>query len=201
VGLCALLCDHTGAILQCHDVLIRPDGWVSTEGALAVHGITHERAMDEGIPERDAVELLLGCTARSSRMVAHNIGFDHKIIEIALARYFDVEHMRHWREDVEPYCTLQAAKRLLNLSSNKLGDVYRHLFGCEIAGRQHDALFDTFAMRRVYLELQRREAMAAVTAAMPVERPSRVFMREAVIPPDVAMAAMLQPAMAPIFEN
>jgi DNA polymerase III epsilon subunit-like protein len=164
VGLCALLCEDDGTILRCHDVLVRPDGWVSSPSAQAAHMIPYERLVAEGIPEPAAVELLLACTARSTRRVAHHIHFDQRIIRIALLRYFGESAADAWAAGPESYCTLQAARRMLGLRANKLGNVYEALFDEPMIGA-HDALFDTLALRRIYFELVRREAMAAAPLA------------------------------------
>jgi DNA polymerase III subunit epsilon len=190
VQMCALVCDHTGMIQQCHNVLVRPDGWRSDPDAFAVHGITHERAMDEGIPEGDAVELLLSCTDFTTRRIAHHIEFDHRMIEIAIARYLSPEHLEGWREGPESYCTLKKSRELLRLPSYRLGSVYQYLFDEPMSGPAdgtHDALSDTMAVRRVYLELIRREAILAI-------------LPETIIPPDPQIATLLQPPMAPVFE-
>lgn len=173
VQLCGLPCDHAGTILNCVNVLIRPDGWVSEPGALAVHGITHEQAMDEGIPEWAAIEQLLSMAPYAARRVAHCEFFDSRMIEIALARYFPVEHLERWRQEPEPYCTMFAARRH-GLGDCSLADVYHILFGEALIGH-HDALRDAMACRRIYLELMHREAVAALAPKSELEQQREAF--------------------------
>lgn len=51
-------------------MIIRPDGWVITPELTAIHGISHERAMDEGIAEHEAVGMFLLAQAKASLRVA-----------------------------------------------------------------------------------------------------------------------------------
>lgn len=92
VELAALLIDdREGHIIEVVHHIIRPDGWSWTEEdeAFKAHGITMERAMDEGIPEAEAVHHFIELSKQSDMRVGHNESFDARIMRIALKRYGD----------------------------------------------------------------------------------------------------------------
>lgn len=58
--------------------IIRPDGFEIPAEASAIHGITTERAMAEGVPIADAMKEFLEDAMQAEYMCAHNIDFDRK---------------------------------------------------------------------------------------------------------------------------
>lgn len=93
VQLGAILVDvDTREELEVVDLIIRPADWTIPDEAAAVHGITTERALAEGVPEAEALQELLrlwgaGETTPVLR-VAHNEQFDARIIRIGMKRFF-----------------------------------------------------------------------------------------------------------------
>lgn len=67
--------------------IIQQVDFVCDEGALKAHGITKERSMAEGVPEKQAAELLHSFIQDASVVVAHNITFDRQIARIAMRRF------------------------------------------------------------------------------------------------------------------
>ena len=55
----AALVDAAGQVKRTMNRIVKPDGWVVTAEMTKIHGITHERAMDEGVPEPEVLEELL----------------------------------------------------------------------------------------------------------------------------------------------
>lgn len=61
--------------------IIQPDGWVIPEEATQIHGITNERAQNEGAPFEFVIdEFLEDCTS-AHLLVGHNIYFDTSIVK------------------------------------------------------------------------------------------------------------------------
>ena len=56
--------------------IIRPDGCEIPAEASAIHGITTERAMAEGVPIADAMKEFLEDAMQAEYMCAHNLKFD-----------------------------------------------------------------------------------------------------------------------------
>ena len=83
----ALICDGTPAQeIEYVDMLIRPDGWTIPDEVAKLHGITTERALADGLPERAAVAEYLRLTAQADIVCAYGISFDERIMRIAMLR-------------------------------------------------------------------------------------------------------------------
>ncbi len=164
VSLTGILADtETRQAIQTMDVLIKPIGWTISDEAFAVHGISHERAMDEGILEQEALEEFTALWARCGLRVAHNTTFDNRIIRIAQKRYWDEtdpvlsELMRSWKEDKDLYfCTMMQYTKKFGGKWPKLIEAYERLIGKPMEGT-HSSLGDARACMEVYFKLIEQE--------------------------------------------
>jgi len=155
VEIAALLCDAKGVIIDRFCAIIRPAGWIIPDEALAKHGITTERAMDEGIPEAEAVDAFLALQARADIRVAHSANFDNRIMRIAISRYHGKACADIFKAG-DSYCTGQNSRGVLNLPKKKmptLGEAYKHFTGNDLVDA-HRAMPDALACARVYFALQ-----------------------------------------------
>lgn len=167
VQLALIICDDEGTEQSAHSVIVRPDGWIIPPEMTAIHGISHERAMDEGVSEGLAVEMFIVAQSRVRMRVAHNESFDRRIIRIAMTRA-GIE--RDFIEAIEGrpfFCTCNAAKPVLNLPPTdrmmaagfngakppKLEECVKHFFDEDLPGA-HDALIDARACARIFFRLQ-----------------------------------------------
>jgi DNA polymerase-3 subunit epsilon len=157
--------DETHDVLDTLDVLVRPDGWVCTQEAFEVHGITHERALAEGIPEPEALERFHQLELRAAVRTAFNTTFDNRMIRIAQKRYWPqdehhAERMRIWKEEKSLYfCTMINTKKHLLLPKNPtLEAAHQLLFNKPLRepGQPHTAMQDARAAMEIFLELRRR---------------------------------------------
>lgn len=147
-------------------LIVRPDGWVVPPEMTAIHGISHERAMDEGVPEATAVTAFIMTQAVVGLRVAHNASFDDRILRIAMTRAGIERDFIEAIEARQSYCTCTQAKPILKLpptdrqlaagftgfKSPKLEECVRHFFQEELPGA-HDALIDARACGRVFFAL------------------------------------------------
>lgn len=167
VQLAALLVDADGQELESMDAIIRPDGWEWDENneAFKAHGITVERAMDEGIKEHDALEIFMSIYSRANMRVAFNATFDNRMVRIAMKRYFgnsdeSAEIMRSWKEDKHLYyCAMVNARRVMGGKQPKLAEAYKHFTGEDLEDA-HDAMVDTRACLRVYQGIMKQQNAA-----------------------------------------
>jgi DNA polymerase-3 subunit epsilon len=104
-----------GTELSARSVIVKPDGWEIVPGTKAslTHGITQERAMDEGIPEHQAVALWLVAAARASLTVAHNAPFDRRIVRIAMARAGYQKDIADFLGTRPSFCTAAKSRALV----------------------------------------------------------------------------------------
>ncbi|MGO1069285.1 3'-5' exonuclease [Lysobacter sp. CA199] len=163
----------TREALDAVNVLIKPDGWIIPDDTAAIHGITTERALDEGIPERQALGLLLDAWANCSLRVGYNEGFDARIIRIGLFRY-NVESVADlWQAGASecaarlcsPIVNLPPTERMLrygrtNAKTPKLSEAYKHFTGEELENA-HDAMADVDGCLTVYWACKDRQQAAA----------------------------------------
>lgn len=171
VQLAMILMDEDFRERSSVSVIIRPEGWTIPAEVAAIHGITTELADRCGIPEKAAVSLYIGLLyGTGARAVAHNIGFDLRIMRIAMIRAGLTREKIDGRT-VEQFCTLKASTHVVNLPPTekmvragfikpkppKLEECVAHFFGEKLEGA-HDALVDVRACVRVYRHLCALEA-------------------------------------------
>ena len=76
-------------LLECEELLVRPEGFVVADRAAAFHGITQEEALAQGRPLRDVLTDFMGMVGRAealgARLVVHHLEFDAGNIDQQLA--------------------------------------------------------------------------------------------------------------------
>jgi len=161
VQLAATLVDvKTQLIIASMDVIIKPDGWVISEEMAAIHGITTEKALAVGIPEKLAIEMFLAMRADAER-VAFNKTFDQRIIRIAAKRYLDEAAQEKWAIKEDHHCAMRMAQKDIGGKQPKLIEAYKHYTGKELENA-HSAMADTLACKDVYFSiLNKAEVQAA----------------------------------------
>jgi DNA polymerase-3 subunit epsilon len=160
VSLAAALVDSvTGEVMEKMDVIVMPTDWTIDKETIDVHGITMERAMDEGIPEEHALDMFMQMWRKCQKRIAFNATFDNRIIRIAQKRFFSdsaehVEWMRSWQEDkAQYYCVMQAAKKAMGASKlPTLGEAYSHFMHKPLENA-HQAMADTLACLEIYFAI------------------------------------------------
>ncbi|WP_164975651.1 3'-5' exonuclease [Sphingobium fluviale] len=165
IQIALLLHDMKGNEVDRLTTIVKPGpGAVMAPEALEAHGITLERAMDEGMDPSDVVDIFLDWSAKVDLMVGHNESFDRRIMRIAAARHKGFK----WEPTCPNFCTLYRSKFIMNLpptakmiaagvpgpKSPNLGECIRHFFNEDLDGA-HDAMVDISASMRVFWHLVR----------------------------------------------
>ena len=119
-----------------------PDGVHSTEGAVAVHGITDEYVAQNGIPFDAAWEKFQSFVSDVT-MVAHNNKFDEAVLRANLKRF---KHGDEFFKTKTMECTLKL-RRQKQFCDGKLSQIYEEFFN---ASRGCDALVDSRAVGVIY---------------------------------------------------
>ncbi|MDN5514411.1 MAG: 3'-5' exonuclease [Pseudomonas sp.] len=154
VEVAALLYDAAGNIIDRYQAIVRPAGWEIPPEMTAIHGISHEQAMDEGIAEAEALDGFLAIHARAGIRVAHNAAFDDRIARIAISRYHSKELADSFKESTEKYCTCINSRAPVGLKKPPtLAEAYKHFTGEDLV-EAHRAMPDALACARVYFALQ-----------------------------------------------
>jgi len=137
--------------------IVRPIGYSIPRDAAAIHGITTERALSEGVEIESVLNELATDARKASVFVAHNARFDGSILAVEYLRLgveppFRPHEMTCTMTESTDYC------RLPGPYGNKwprLEELYELLFGERLDGA-HDASVDASACARCYFELGSR---------------------------------------------
>lgn len=130
------------------NVIIKPDGWEIPEEVSAIHGITTEYALEVGVPEQQALEMMLSLRADAER-IAYNKTFDQRIVRIAAKRFLNEEAMDKWAVKEDHHCSMRMAQSVMGGKNPKLIDAYKHFTGRDLIDA-HSAMADAKASLEVY---------------------------------------------------
>lgn len=147
--------DNKGHHLETKDYIIRPEGFTIPVEASNIHGITTERALDEGVALRDVLEELYQKIEASELLVAHNMAYDEKILgaEFLRNQYSNIVAQRN------RLCTMQATVNYCNIQGPygpkwpRLSELHIKLFGKDFEGA-HNALADIQATADCFWKLK-----------------------------------------------
>lgn len=169
----------TRIVVQSLDVIVRPVGWTIPDEVAQVHGITTEMAMDLGVPEEAAVEMLLELwKPEMPRMrIGHNTSFDTRIMRIALKRFFGDETADQWtggatlctQRLATPIMKLpltekqQAAGRRNGYKAPNLREAYEFFTGKPLTGA-HNAMVDVDGCKAVFFAIEDGQHQAKAAA-------------------------------------
>ena len=152
VQLGMILTDENGVDKSRMSFLIQPDGWQISEGAQKIHGISIEECQKFGIPSKHAMSNFMALLQVTDTVIAHNMAFDAKMLEIELACH-DVEIPKF-----KTHCTMLHNTHISGGKWPKLGIAYKHFTGKEMSEDAHDALVDAQACKEVFFASKAKAA-------------------------------------------
>ncbi len=173
VDICAMLYTPQGELVDSFEAMVRPDGWEIPNEVSVIHGITTEMALEQGIPEAQAIEGFMNIWRQTGLRVAHNVSFDDRILRIALMRFLGTEVADQFKAEPN-YCTCNAAKPIVQCPPTEkmiaagfsksykpptVAEALKFFTGEELIGG-HRARPDTEACARVYFALQAYQSAA-----------------------------------------
>jgi DNA polymerase-3 subunit epsilon len=134
--------------------MVRPEGFTIPRKATAIHGITTERARENGHPVGDVLEAFLKAAGASDVLVAHHVNFDKSVVGAELVRWNGEDLL----EPKPSLCTMKSTTVFCGQSNYygykwpSLQELHDTLFG-EGFDDAHDAGADAEAGARCLLEL------------------------------------------------
>lgn len=149
------------------NVIIKANGRSMNYYAQEVHGISVERADEEGIEELEAAEQFGRLLRQADLVVCHNFSFDWNYVYQMMERnldYLSDEARSAFYLDLPNHCTMKdkAVVKMCGLRNKagkpkwpKLIELHEHLFGEPFDGA-HDAYADITATKRCFFELVNR---------------------------------------------
>jgi DNA polymerase III subunit epsilon len=156
VQLAYLFYDRNGKILSSGDFIIRPDGYIIPAEASQIHGISTEKAMEEGKALLPVLQEFQSLIDESEYLVAHNISFDEKIVGAEFLRNQMPDSFTSKRK----ICTMQGTTNYCKIIGPygykwpKLSELHYKLFG-ENFEEEHNAAVDIHATAKCFWELRR----------------------------------------------
>jgi DNA polymerase III epsilon subunit-like protein len=142
-------------------LIIKPVGFRIPKDASDIHGISHERALREGVPLKDALYEFEKAIRNSELLVAHNFQFDYPVIYTEFLR----SGISHQLANKKNFCTMMSTKNLLRIPHPKirndykwpkLEELHRWLFR-EGFDNAHDAATDVEITAKCFWELHKRK--------------------------------------------
>lgn len=167
--LAMLLTDASGKSLHEFSSLIKPDNWTIGKGAQEAHGFTDHDCERFGISGKGATVLYQRIASISTLIIAHNIGFDRKLMEIEEAYTGLPPLTRPW------YCTQDASTPIVNLPPTEkmvaagrnhaktcgLEEALEFFCGRTLGETAHNAMYDVQACRDIFFAIRKRNEVAA----------------------------------------
>jgi len=142
-----------GDLLEEHDYVIKPVGFIIPAGASAVHKITTEKALEIGSDLLTILNIFSSSANACGLLVAHNYSYDYNIMGSELLRN-GLENSLYEKEHI---CTMNASTEFCKIPGPygykwpKLEELYDILF--RESFNAHDALDDIKATARCFWEL------------------------------------------------
>ncbi len=151
-----LLYDKNGNKIDSKNFIVKPDGFTIPKESSKIHGITTERALEEGKDLRYILFLFNDYIKRSKELVAHNMQFDEKIVGAEFIRN-KIENPLFSKKRT---CTMLSSKDFCAIQGSyglkwpSLSELHIKLFGTDF-DNAHDALSDITATARCFWELKK----------------------------------------------
>ncbi|MCC6372798.1 MAG: DNA polymerase III subunit alpha [Bacteroidia bacterium] len=152
--------DAQGNLLQNDSIIVKPEGYTIPFATIQIHGITNERAQEEGQDLKDTLQKFADAVKETTYLCGHNIEFDINIVGCELLRcgldnilsskpFIDTKN-----DQTTNFCAIPGGKGG-RFKWPTLTELYQKLFntGFEEA---HNAAFDVNATTRVFFEIIKR---------------------------------------------
>ena len=78
--------DANGNLLQNDSIIVKPEGYTIPFATIQIHGITNERANEEGQELKNTLQKFIDIVGQTNYLCGHNIEFDINIIGAELLR-------------------------------------------------------------------------------------------------------------------
>ena len=152
--------DSKGNLINNNSIIIKPEGYTIPFNAVQIHGITNERATEEGQDLKTVLQEFVTIVNQTTYLCGHNIEFDNNIIGSELLRcgldnllatkpFIDTKN-----DETTAYCALPGG-RGGKFKWPTLGELYKKLFNSSFE-EAHNAAFDVLATGKVFFEIIKR---------------------------------------------
>jgi DNA polymerase-3 subunit epsilon len=157
VQLAWLQYDDRDNLISEGNYIVRPEGYTIPSDAAAIHGITTEFALENGLELSSVLAEFSTAVDGSKMLIAHNMDFDEKIVGAEYIRM----RLESGIAGIPRLCTMKTTTDLCGIPGyygNKwptLSELHRFLFGSDFKDA-HDASIDVKICAKCYHELVKR---------------------------------------------
>jgi len=156
VQLAYLYYDKNGNLISSGDYIIKPEGFTIPTDASRIHGISTQRALNEGQSLIIVLQNFKSLIDHTEFLVAHNMSFDEKIVGAEFLRV----GLQNPIPQKKRICTMESTTNFCAIAGPygykwpKLSELHYKLFriGFEEA---HNAAYDISATSKCFWELKR----------------------------------------------
>lgn len=152
--------DTNGNLLQNDSIIVKPEGYTIPFATIQIHGITNERANEEGQELNNTLQKFIDIVGQTNYLCGHNIEFDINIIGAELLRcglpnvlkgkaFIDTKN-----DQTTEYCAIPGG-RGGKFKWPTLTELYQKLFNKGF-DEAHNAAFDVAATTKVFFEIIKR---------------------------------------------
>jgi len=151
-----ILCDDKGNRIESDDFIIKPENFEIPKDASAIHGISTEKAIIEGVDLKQVLDKFVELIEKAEFIVAHNISFDEKILGAELLR----KEVKSTFNKKRKLCTMKSSTDYCRIPGYygykwpKLSELHIKLFG-EDFDEAHDASVDINATEKCFWEMKK----------------------------------------------
>jgi DNA polymerase III subunit alpha len=152
--------DANGKLLHHASIIVKPEGYSIPYNAVQIHGISTERALEEGQDLKTVLQEFAAIVTQTNYLCGHNIEFDLNIIGAELVRcglpnYFEGKGVIDTKNDATTnFCAIPGGKGG-KFKWPTLTELYTKLFNSTF-DEAHNAAFDVQATSRVFFEIIKR---------------------------------------------
>lgn len=157
-----LLTDEAGRSMAEFSSLVKPDGWTVGEEAGKVHGFTNDLCELYGASFPYVIAAFLGLAQKAETIIAHNTGFDRKMMQIECSYKGTDFPATPW------HCTMLQTVPICKLPGNygdfkwpRLEEALQIVCGRTLGDTAHDALYDVRACKDIFFKLKEEQKEAA----------------------------------------
>ena len=156
-----LLCEKEGTVVKEKDYIIRPNKFTIPEVSTSIHGISTEKALNEGVKLDIVLEDFLKDISVCDTLVAHNINFDYDVV---LSEIYRRKHLYEKKEkgffDIKKYLEIEKYCTMLSGCDDggrwpKLAALYEKYFNHIPDIVLHNSLNDTLLCKDIYMYQQK----------------------------------------------
>ena len=148
--------DDNGHLIEAENIIVKPDGFTIPFNSIKIHGITNERANEEGKPLAEVLERFNQVLDKTHYVIGHNIEFDVNIvgceylrteIDSTLTQLATIDTKNESTE----YCAIPGGKGG-KFKYPTLSELHEKLFGHKFE-EAHNAAADVEATTRCFFKL------------------------------------------------